>query len=328
MRKRTYRSSYRRPRTAFRRYRRKINRRRFVRRVANVASKKKRTTLNITTNTLSPNTLSAIAEGTTNSDGVTMILPDDYARQGRKMYMCNVSAIPFSAGSLEPEISREDKKSIFFKGIRTDFRYTTEGSHPWTHRRIVVQTPSSTPRMLTVPTTAAAARDSRYNQLWTFAASELKYPYYAQNWVTAAESGGNTVFTYHDVGGAATNLLNLVFKGAGPADASGSFGDFFTLINAPLDNKYVRVLSDTKFKIDANDDNGKDLYRKLWVPVNKTIQYDAEEAHQDFNTSLYSSTLYGGDIYILDFYATTFGNAAERLRVAPLTTLYWHESLQ
>lgn len=326
MRKRTYRSAYRRPKTSFRRYRRKIVRRRFTRRVADIAAIKKSSTINITTNTLVANTNSPQAEGSTISDSVSMILPDTYSRTGRKFYACNISNIPLTTATLEPQLSRQAKESIYLKGIRTLFRYTSEGSHRWTHRRIVFQATAPALRNVTNVTTNSGALAQRYNQLYLFNNDEVKYPWFAQNWVTETTSGGVTTLTEHDPTTIAQYMLSHMFRGA--AAVSGTYGDFLSYIDAPIDHRYVRVIHDSKYIIDAPDGAGKDVYRKHWIPINKTVLYEADEEHADYTANGYSSALKSGDIYVADFFGTSFGNNTERLRVAPLTTLYWHERLK
>lgn len=123
-------------------------------------------------------------------------------------------------------------------------------------------------------------------------------------------------------GSAARNsLIGLIFKGAAGIDWTNYF-------SAPIDTDLVTLKYDKTVSLASGNQNGKQIVRERWHPMNKNLTY-ADDESGEFTLPLGSSTRAKrgmGDYYVIDmFTSATPQSDTSALAFAPEATLYWHE---
>lgn len=103
--------------------------------------------------------------------------------------------------------------------------------------------------------------------------------------------------------------------------------DWNSFFNAKIDTNRVKLLSDRTREIRSTNDLMHKHHYKSWIPVNKTLVYDDEEAGNGKVGSGWQSNGIGGygDVFVMDIFSSTTTAAGNNFEVAVEATAYWHE---
>jgi len=115
------------------------------------------------------------------------------------------------------------------------------------------------------------------------------------------------------------NLVNILFRGVEGIDWS-------DIIDAPIDNTRVTLLSDNKVNVNSGNDVGVLKRYNRWHPFNKNLVYNDDENAGGRNASFLSANTRAsmGDVYVIDMFALATG-VANTVGFSAESALYWHE---
>lgn len=138
-----------------------------------------------------------------------------------------------------------------------------------------------------------------------------------------------------ETGGAHEATGDLLWAGTEGFDYSESTRPFHR-----LDSNHVKVIYDKQMDIAPNYDmsandaghvHGKQITRKLWHPINRSLTYDTKEEGDDkgnFSGWVTTAPMSPGNVYILDIFTTGQGAVADPPQIGIFrteATIYWHE---
>jgi len=119
-------------------------------------------------------------------------------------------------------------------------------------------------------------------------------------------------------------LQELIFQGVKTTD-------WTDVMLAKLDKTRINVHYDKRMTISSGNDRPRPIVKKLYHPINKTVQYDDQENGLDIGPAPYSveSKQGTGDIFILDLFSCKAPDATDAtksgLNLECQSTYYWHE---
>lgn len=184
-------------------------------------------------------------------------------------------------------------KSIFFRGVKEQVVLRTNTSVSWRWLRIVFAIKGLEAFIPAIKTGVET------NNGWARALVDL------------SSSGAGTI---------RNGLESLLFEGGGGTDWVSPF-------SAKVDSSRVTLLYRHMRLLNSGNNNGRYFKHNQWLPVNKNIVYNDDEAGQDTNDATKSvlSKPGMGDIYFVDFFECSSGSATDSLIFEPQATIYWHE---
>lgn len=116
-------------------------------------------------------------------------------------------------------------------------------------------------------------------------------------------------------------LLSILFRGQ-------QNSDWLNVFNAQTDPTRVTIKYDRTRTIASGNDSGVLRTYHHWLPMNKNLMYDDDEAG-DGTITRFTSTLGKvgmGDYYVVDFFQCSDGaDSTDIMSILPEATLYWHE---
>lgn len=116
-------------------------------------------------------------------------------------------------------------------------------------------------------------------------------------------------------------ITDVLFKGQSQQDWS----NYFT---APLDTNRITVKYDKTTRIKSGNASGQIMTYNRWHGMNKSFNYDDDEAGGTQQGSAWSSQgKFGmGDYYVIDMFTAAPGTGSGSIvGFVPEATLYWHE---
>lgn len=134
----------------------------------------------------------------------------------------------------------------------------------------------------------------------------------ASTWILGA--GVTNVYLYDQ-------LESILFRGVKNLD-------WFDVIDAQVDNHRVNLKYDKTRTFKSGNDVGLLKKLKVWHPMNKNLEYNADESAGGRIESVLSANTKKsmGDYYIIDFFRfTTTATINDAISFTPDSCLYWHE---
>nr|QTE03596.1 MAG: capsid protein [Gemycircularvirus] len=288
---RTTRSSYGRKRT----YRKKASMSK--RSILNTTSRKKRDTMAYYTNS----TAASQSGGTTYTQDAALIVGGSstpacflWCATGRDYTINNTG----TNGTVDDQATRT-AQSCYMRGLKEAIEIQVADGLPWQWRRICF--------------TAKG--------LQTLFAATTGF-----SLVIEASTGFQRVLNQVPGDSATTTSLRavietLLFKGAYARD-------WLDPMTARTDNSRLTIKYDKTITIASGNEDGCIRSYNRWHGMNKTLVYNDDESGGDEIGSFYSTIGKAGmgDYYVMDYFRPRTGStSSNQLRLAPSSTLYWHE---
>ncbi|QHT64464.1 capsid protein [Citrus Tunisia genomovirus 1a] len=282
-----------RPRRSYASKKRTYRRRPMTRRkILNISSRKKRNNMLTVANTDPSGNLTPLAIKPLNINGT---------QTGFVLWNATAMNISRDAGlnTINDESART-AQLCYMRGLKESIRIQTSSGIPWFHRRIVFRT--TNPLIASGQTFVDGSGTSNTNGMQRL---QLNL----------------TIATSSDAQATYSAVREELFRGMEGTD----WNDTLT---AKVDTTRVRVMYDRSRVMQSGNASGLVRLFKHWIPMNKNLMYEDDEAGES-KASLYTSSegLQGmGNCMVLDIYKPGAGSAvADQLRVETESTLYWHE---
>lgn len=262
------------------------------RKILNISSRKKRNNMLTVSNTDPSGNLTPLSIKPLNINGTQTAF-----------VLWNATAMNIARDGGLNTINDESARTAqlcYMRGLKESIRIQTSSGVPWFHRRIIFRT--TNPIIAGAPTYVDGSGTTTTNGMQRL-----------MNNLTIA-TAADAVTTYN-----ATR--DELFRGMEGTD----WNDTLT---AKVDTTRVRVMYDRSRVMQSGNASGLVRLFKQWVPMNKNLMYEDDEAGES-KASLYTSVegLQGmGNCMVCDIYKPGAGAlVGDQIRIDTEATLYWHE---
>jgi len=204
---------------------------------------------------------------------------------------------------------------VFWKGVSERIHLETDGSDPWTWRRIVFQKKQRFD-VEVVDETNYVTRQQDIDAVLPATGQIPPNPYLLEGLIRYGRSLEPLPAPQYE------SVARQVFQGTRGVD-------YVEYVTAKTNPSTITVLRDKTVQIRSGNESGVMRDVKWWLPLNKRMQYFSQESGSLQITSEFADFANGkdglmDDVYILDLFAQ-LTDAPGNITMSTTTTAYWHE---